>query len=131
MPRWIAFVVLVILSVSLVAAKRDTDRPGVVLRASPRASIAPGGKLQPILVSAEITGPEDERYYCPEIVWWLPNGMSALESDCDPFEERDHYPRHFKRWVLSPPKKQNYEVCIELRKAGTQFDGACVRYIVR
>ena len=126
--RWIVLALL-LLSLPLVGAKRDT--PGVVLRARPQASIAPGGKLQPILVSAEIVGPEDERYYCPEIVWLLPNGMSAAESDCDPFEEREHYPRHFKRWVLSAPKKQNYEVCVELRKAGTQFDGACVRYLVR
>ena len=122
---------LLLLSLPLVGAKRDRDSPGIVLRARPQASIAPGGRLQPILVSAEIVGPEDERYYCPEIVWLLPNGRSAAESDCDPFAEREHYPRHFKRWVLSAPKKQNYEVCVELRKAGVQFDGACVRYLVR
>ncbi len=129
--RWMVFAVLGALCLPLVAAERDRDRPGIVLRARPQASIAPGGRLQPILVSAEIVGPEDERYYCPEIVWFLPNGRSSAESDCDPFEEREHYPRHFKRWVLSAPKKQNYEVCVELRKAGAQFDGACVRYLVR
>ena len=129
--RRMILALLVVLSLPLVGAKRDRDSPGIVLRARPQASIAPGGRLQPILVSAEIVGPEDERYYCPEIVWLLPNGRSAAESDCDPFAEREHYPRHFKRWVLSAPKKQNYEVCVELRKAGAQFDGACVRYLVR
>ena len=129
-PRWTALLIL-LLSLPLVGANRDADKPGIVLRARPRASIAPGGGLQPILVSAEIVGPEDERYYCPEVLWLLPNGRSSVESDCDPFEERDHYPRHFKRWVMSAPKKQNYEVCVELRKGGIQFDGACVRYRVR
>jgi hypothetical protein len=82
-------------------------------------------------VSAEIIGPEVERYYCPEVLWLLPNGRSSVESDCDPFEEREHYPRYFKRWVLSPPQRQRYEVCVQLRKGGIQFDGACVRYLVR
>jgi hypothetical protein len=111
------------------AAKHD--EPGIVLRASPRASIAPGGRLQRVLVSAEIVGPEVEQYYCPEVVWLLPNGLSALESDCDPFERRQHYPRHFKRFVMSPPRHKNYQVCVELRKAGRSFDSACVIYLVR
>ena len=124
-----ATLALAFLCLPLLAAR--AERPGVVLRASPRASIAPGGRLQPVLVSAEIVGPEDERYYCPEVLWVLPNGLSSIESDCDPFDEREHYPRHFKRWVMSPPRRANYEVCVELRKSGTQFDGACVRYLVR
>jgi hypothetical protein len=126
--RWAALA-LALFSLPLLAAKHD--RPGVVLRASPRASIAPGGRLQTILVTAEIVGPEDERYYCPEVMWRLPNGLSSVESDCDPFEERQHYPRHFNRFVRSAPRKRNYEVCVELRKGGSQFDGACVRYLVR
>ena len=103
----------------------------MVLRANPAASIAPGGRMQRILLSAEIVGPEVEEYYCPEIVWVLPNGRSALESDCDPFKERRHYPRFFKRWVQSPPRARNYEACVELRKADVLLDDACVRYLVR
>jgi hypothetical protein len=87
--------------------------------------------MQKILLSAEIVGPEVEDYYCPEVVWVLPNGLSAVESDCDPFAERRHYPRYFKRWVRSPPRAMNYEVCVELRKSGAELDRACVRYIVR
>ena len=87
--------------------------------------------MQTILLSAEIIGPEVERYYCPEVVWLLPNGLSSTESDCDPFEERKHYPRYFRKWVQSPPRYKNYEVCVELRKSGSQFEEACVRYLVR
>jgi hypothetical protein len=119
----------VLLSAPLLGAR--FEKPGLLLRANPQASIAPGGRMQSILLSAEIVGPEAEQYYCPEVVWLLPNGRSAFESDCDPFEERQHYPRHFKKWVRSPPRARNYEVCVELRKSGSQFDRACVRYIVR
>ncbi len=127
-PRWAALA-LVILSLPLLAAK--DEKPDLVVRASPAASIAPGGRMQNILIIAEIVGPEVERYYCPEVTWLLPNGLSSVESDCDPFEERQHYPRHFKRWVRSPPRHRNYQVCVELSKSGSSFDRACVRYLVR
>lgn len=117
------------LCLPLVAAR--AEEPGLVLRANPAASIAPGGRLQRILLSAEIVGPEVEDYYCPEVVWVLPNGRSAVESDCDPFEERSHYPRFFKRWIKSPPRRRNYQACVELRKASVVVDEACVRYLVR
>lgn len=125
---WTALALL-LLAGPLLGAK--VEKPALRLRANPRASIAPGGRMQRILLSAEILGPEAERYYCPEVVWLLPNGRSAVESDCDPFEERQHYPRFFKKWVRSPPRIRNYEVCIELRKSGREIDRACMRYIVR
>jgi hypothetical protein len=125
---WIALA-LPLLSWPLLGAK--IEKPGLELRANPRASIAPGGRMQSILLSARIVGPEAEQYYCPEVVWLLPNGRSAVESDCDPFEARQHYPRFFKKWVRSPPRPRNYEVCVELRKSGSQVDRACVEYIVR
>lgn len=124
-----AVALLVLLALPLVAAKHD--HPGLLVRATPPASIAPGGGFRSILVTAEIVGPEVEEYYCPEVVFYLPNGRSAVESDCDPFDKRQHYPRHFKRWVLSGPNPRNYEVCVELRKAGLRFDDRCVRYLVR
>jgi hypothetical protein len=108
--RWTALALLLLLW-PLLAAK--LEKPGLRLRANPRASIAPGGRMQLILLSAEIVGPEAEPYYCPEVVWLLPNGRS------------------FKKWVRSPPRVKNYEVCVELRKSGSQVDRACVRYIVR
>jgi hypothetical protein len=123
---------LLLFSLSLFGAGYDEhEKPGLVVRASPRASIAPGGRMQRILLSAQIVGPEVEKYYCPEVLWLLPNGRSSVESDCDPFEDREHYPRYFKRWVQSPPRYKNYEVCVELRKAGSSFDRACVHYLVR
>lgn len=127
--RLSAAILLLALAFPLVGAKHD--EPDLIVRASPRASIAPGGRFQRVLIIAEIVGPEVEEYYCPEVVWFLPNGRSAVESDCDPFEARRHYPRHFKRWVFSAPRARNYQVCVELRKAGTRFDDECVRYIVR
>jgi hypothetical protein len=120
---------LLLLSLPLLGA--HDEKPGLVVRANPRASIAPGGRMQRVLLSAQIVGPEVEKYYCPEVLWLLPNGRSSVESDCDPFEDRQHYPRYFKRWVRSPPRHRNYEVCVELRKAGSSFDRACVRYLVR
>lgn len=128
-PSPVAAVLLLLLAAPLIGAKHD--KPGLLLRATPPASIAPGGGFKSVLVSAEIVGPEVEQYYCPEVVFLLPNGRSAVESDCDPFDERQHYPRHFKRWVLSGPNPRNYEVCVELRKAGVRFDDECVRYMVR
>jgi hypothetical protein len=128
-PAPLALALLVLLALPLIAAKHD--KPGLTLRATPPASIAPGGGFRSILVSAEIVGPEVEEYYCPEVVFLLPNGRSAVESDCDPFDKRQHYPRHFKRWVLSGPNPKNYQVCVELRKAGLRFDEECVRYLVR
>jgi hypothetical protein len=130
-PGGSGWAVLVLLALSLPLLAATSEEPGILLRANPPASIAPGGRMQSILLSAQIVGPEVEEFYCPEIVWLLPNGRSAVESDCDPFNERRHYPRFFKRWVQSPPRIRNYKVCVEVRKADALLDDACVHYLVR
>lgn len=70
------------------------DEPHVVLRAHPRLGIAtatPVGWCLPVLLTAEIRGPETPELYCPRVEWVGIDGgtYSATESDCPPFEARD------------------------------------------
>jgi len=68
----------------------DLTRPSLVLRASPRISIAsPGVGCSQVLFTAEIRGPEVEAWYCPRVEWqWPDSTVSAEESDCPPFDVR-------------------------------------------
>jgi hypothetical protein len=115
-----------------VAWAEDGKNTDLELRATPRVSLAPPGSFTPILLTAEIVGPETERYYCPEVVWTWPDGThSSEESDCDPFEERTHYPRRFTRRIGAYAFPTAYRVCVSLRKAGEILDRSCVHYTVR
>ena len=110
----------------------DDEGPDLKLRAVPRVSMAPPGGIIPILLTAEIVGPETEEYYCPEVVWVWPNGTrSSEESDCEPFETRDHYPRRFTRRIGAHSFVRDYVVCVELRKDGDPIDKSCAKYSVR
>lgn len=110
----------------------DAKDPDVRLRAAPRVSLAPPGGVSPILLTAEIVGPETEKYYCPEVVWIWPNGTySSEESDCEPFEERSDYPRRFTRRIAAHAFTRDYVVCVELRKSGEPVDRSCAKYSVR
>jgi len=109
----------------------EAEAPDVRLRAAPRISIAPPGGATPILLTAEIVGPETEAYYCPEVVWVWPNGSrSSEESDCEPFEQRGDYPRRFTKRIAAHAFPRDYVVCVELRKSGEAIDRSCVRYRV-
>lgn len=49
-----------------------------------------GTGCAPVLLIAQIRGPEDESWYCPAVEWTFPDGTRAfVESDCPPFEERN------------------------------------------
>jgi hypothetical protein len=110
----------------------EAEDPDVRLRAAPRISLAPPGGVTPILLTAEIVGPETEAYYCPEVVWVWPNGTrSSEESDCEPFEERGEYPRRFTKRIAAHAYARDYVVCVELRKGGEAIDRSCARYRVR
>jgi hypothetical protein len=110
----------------------DGQDPDVRLRAAPRLALAPPGRSIPILLTAEIVGPETEDYYCPELVWLWPNGTrSSSEADCDPFEERTDYPRRFTKRIAAHAFARDYVVCVELRKGGEEVDRSCARYRVR
>ena len=102
------------------------------LRVAPRFAHAVPGKGAPVLFTVQIVGPETEKYYCPEIVWVWPNGTrSSEESDCEPFDAREHYPRRFTRRVVAPASHHDYVVCVELRKDDKTFDKDCIQYSVR
>jgi hypothetical protein len=106
--------------------------PDVRLRVTPRISLAPPGGGTPILLTAQLVGPETEEYYCPEIVWIWPNGTwSSEEADCEPFESRDHYPRRFTKRIAARPYPRDYVVCVELRKSDEAIDRSCVSFQVR
>lgn len=53
-------------------------------------SIAPlATGCSPVILVAEIRGPEDEAWYCPEVSWEWPDGTaSTTTSDCPPFDAR-------------------------------------------
>jgi len=129
MARGGALVALMILPVFSMGG--DAKDPDLRLRVQPRVSQAPPGGYRSILLTAEIVGPEDEEYYCPEVVWvWSDSTRSSVESDCDPFEERSYYPRRFTRRVLTPSSRLDYRVCVMLRKGGDAIDRSCVRFAV-
>jgi hypothetical protein len=110
----------------------EAETPDLKVRATPKVSLAPPGGMTPILLTAEIVGPETEKYYCPEIVWVWPDGTrSSEESDCDPFAERSYYPRRFTRRIAVHAFYRDYRVCVLLRKGGEAFDRSCARYTVR
>lgn len=71
---------------------RKHDQPGFEVRASPRMGLAQpleGGWCLPVLLTAEIRGPETPELYCPKVEWRWPNDtVSTVESDCPPFEAR-------------------------------------------
>jgi len=116
---------------SALSTGKEVKDPDLRLRVQPRVSQAPPGGYRSILLTAEIVGPEDEDYYCPEVVWvWSDSTQSSTESDCDPFEERTDYPRRFTRRVLTPPSESEYRVCVMLRKGGDPVDRSCVRFEV-
>lgn len=64
--------------------------PSLVLRASPRVSLAElSTGCAPVLLVAEILGPDTEPWYCPRVDWTWPDGTtSSTESDCPPYEAR-------------------------------------------
>lgn len=110
----------------------EAEDPDLRLRAAPRVSLAPPGGVTPILLTAEIVGPETEEYYCPEVVWMWPNGThSSEESDCEPFEQRSDYPRRFFKRIAAHAFARDYVVCVELRKSGEAVDRSCAKYSVR
>jgi hypothetical protein len=81
--------------------------PTFDVRASPRMGLAvgqPNGDwCLPVLLTAEIRGPETPELYCPRVEWRWPDGtVTTRESDCPPFEARDscvepQAPRGFHR----------------------------------
>jgi len=123
---------IVPLLLGLLALGADASDPDLRLRASPRRSVVLPGKGRPILLTAEIVGPETEEYYCPKVVWLLEDGTrSSEESDCEPYERRTGYQRRFTRRIVSPRTGRPFRVCVELRKADKAVDRSCTDFTVR
>lgn len=80
--------VAVVAIVAVVAGQ--PAKPGLRLRAFPlmqTVDISRG--CSPVALTAEIVGPEDERFYCPAVEWVKPDGTTSREeSDCPPFQKR-------------------------------------------
>ena len=72
--------------VALVATSSGDTR--LTTRVFPQISLidAQGGSR--VTLFAEIKGPEDEKFYCPKVVWELGETKAVEESDCAPFEQR-------------------------------------------
>jgi hypothetical protein len=68
-------------------------------------------------LTAEITGPEIETWYCPRVEWTWPNETtSAAESDCPPFEARDRCMEPQEGCGLVGWKRDNIGRVVEIRK---------------
>lgn len=78
-------------AIALLLLAAQSDKPSLVIRVSLPVSLASSATgCSPILLVAEIKGPETEPWYCPRVDWEWPNGtVSTTESDCPPFEARD------------------------------------------
>jgi hypothetical protein len=93
---------LVVIAFALLAAmlfaKAGPKKPTLVVLVSPRISQAGVGSASPVTVTAVLAGPEDEQFYCPQVVFIAPDGTeSREESDCAPFEHRNEC------WPALPP----------------------------
>lgn len=74
--------------VTVFALMATSDKPYLATRVFPPMSLidAKGGSL--VLLTAELKGPEVEKFYCPQVVWELGDTEAKEESDCPPFEKR-------------------------------------------
>lgn len=76
----------------ILALLLQVEKPKLVTRVFPPVQIADlGVGCGEVIFTAEIKGPEDERWYCPKVIWEQTNGMliGSEEADCPPFEQRD------------------------------------------
>lgn len=74
------------LFVVLMALAVNADKPKLVTRVFPAmqtVNLARG--CSEVIMTAEIKGIEDEKWYCPKVEW---EGLGSEESDCVPFEQR-------------------------------------------
>lgn len=116
--------------VLVLALLLDAAKPELVIRAFPPISLASGIGCSNVLLTAEIKGPETEAWYCPEVVWSMPDGTKAAsESDCAPFSERTEYPRIWRRRICAAASE--WIVGVALRKRGKTFAWQEVTFQVR
>lgn len=86
-----------------------------------------------VILTAEIKGQEAEEWYCPRVEWTLPNGTHAMEeSDCDPWEEHEDYPRIWRKPYCAGPDVGDGQVAVvRLIKNGSVVAFAEIRFFVK
>jgi len=95
-------------------------KPTLNVRVFPQVSVVNLSQgCTTVLLTAELAGEESEKWYCPKVTWEFPDGTQATEeSDCAPFEERDEYPRIWRRRLCAPahPQGEAWIVYVSLSK---------------
>jgi hypothetical protein len=83
-----------LLAVAVLLVAPSSDQAHLETRVFPQMSLTGPTGCSSIIMTAEIKGLEDERFYCPKVTWEFPDGTRAVEeSDCPPYEQRDQcYP---------------------------------------
>jgi hypothetical protein len=87
-----------------------------------------------VLLTAAITGPETEEWYCPKVEWIKPDEtVSMVEADCPVFAEREEFPRRWKLRICVPthPNGDMWEVTVRLSKSGRVVATSAGRFLVR
>lgn len=123
---------IALILVVLLAAKEGGPR--LETRAFPSVSLEGSNGCGPVLLVAEIKGPEVEEWYCPKVEWEMPDGTRATEeSDCDPFADRTDYPHRWTRRICAPahPTGDAWTVVVTLSKSGKTIAHQEIRFIVK
>lgn len=110
------------------------DKNGLKTHAWPVVSQATGVGCSSVLLTAAITGPETEEWYCPKVEWIKPDGsVSMVESDCPAFTERDEFPRRWTLRICVPPHPRGdmWEVEVRLSKSGRVIATSTARFLVK
>jgi len=87
-----------------------------------------------VILTAEIKGVEDEKWYCPKITWEMPDStIASEESDCQPYETREDYPRIWRRRVCAPahPYGEPWSVWVRIEKNGKTLGRQEIRFWVK
>lgn len=131
----LSFLIMRLLLVVILLLAQNADKPRLETRVFPAMQTVDLSKgCSQVLLTAEIKGVEDERWYCPQVIWEMPDGTQAMEeSDCPPFEEREDYPRIWRRRVCAPahPKGDPWSVYVRLKKNDKVIGFSEIRFVVK
>lgn len=92
----LTFLIMRLLLIALLLLAQNADKPRLETRVFPAMqTVNLSHGCSQVLMTAEIKGVEDEKWYCPKVIWELPDGTQAMEeSDCVPFDDRyECYPK--------------------------------------
>lgn len=119
----------------LLLLSQNADKPRLETRVFPAVQNEDLSRgCSQVLMTAEIKGVEDELWYCPQVVWEMPDGTQAMEeSDCAPFEEREEYPRIWRRRICAPahPNGEHWSIFVKLIKNKEVLARSEIRFVVK